>query len=66
MNNIWEAVVDLHNEGRNGVLITVVDKQGQGPAAVGSKMLIDGQSGIIGTVGGGELESLALKKAREF
>lgn len=66
MDNIWEEIVRLHREACPGMLITVIDKKGKGPSVVGGKMLVDGQGNHIGTVGGGELETLVLDNAREL
>ncbi len=66
MINIWGEIIRLYNTGHNAILITVIDKKGMGPSVVGSKMLIDDTGVAIGTVGGGELESLAIKKAQEL
>lgn len=47
----------------SGVLVTVVDKQGSGPAATGTKMIVYPDCKISGTVGGGSIEKLAIEKA---
>jgi xanthine dehydrogenase accessory factor len=62
---IYEEILNLKRRAEPGVLITVVQKEGSGPTAVGTKLLC-GQSGrIAGTVGGGELEHRALARAAE-
>ncbi|MGE5380258.1 MAG: XdhC family protein [Methylocystaceae bacterium] len=66
MVNVWEEIIRLHHEGHNGILVTVVDKKGMGPVVTGRKMLISDTGVTIGTVGGGELEARALKKAEEL
>lgn len=66
MKQIWEEIGRMYQEGCPGMLITVVDKKGQGPSTVGGKMLLDYQGRISGTIGGGELESMAAAKAREL
>jgi xanthine dehydrogenase accessory factor len=66
MPSIWEEIIHLNNEGRDGILITVIDKKGQGPSVVGKKMLVDSSGAVVGSVGGGELEALAIKKAQEL
>ncbi|MGE5462435.1 MAG: XdhC family protein [Syntrophothermus sp.] len=66
MQHIWEEICRMDREGCPGMLITVVDKKGQGPSTVGGKMLLDNQGYISGTIGGGELESMATAKAREL
>lgn len=64
--NIFEEVCSMRKRGEDGVLITVVDKAGAGPAVVGKKLLVRKDSVTIGTVGGGDLEHVAVKKAQEL
>lgn len=66
MVNIWDEINRLQNEDRAGILITVIDKKGMGPSVVGRKMLVDDTGRIAGSVGGGELEFVAIKKAQEL
>jgi xanthine dehydrogenase accessory factor len=63
VTGIYEEILKLKTSGENGVLITVVEKEGHGPAVIGTKMLVrqDGQK--KGTVGGGTLEYAAIKHA---
>ncbi len=62
---IYEGVLRLKRRAEPGVLITVVQKEGSGPTAVGTKLLCDESGRIAGTVGGGALEHKALAKAAE-
>jgi xanthine dehydrogenase accessory factor len=64
--NLLERVLELQKRGEEGVLITVVEKEGSGPAGVGSKMLVYADGRTAGTVGGGSLEHLATQKALEL
>ncbi len=63
---IHREILKLYEEGGEGVLITVIEKIGSGPATVGKKLLLTHDGKKIGTVGGGSLETLAIQKAREF
>ena len=63
MNDIYEDILKLKTSGGSGVLITVVEKEGHGPAAVGTKMLVMADGSRKGTVGGGALEYTAVKRA---
>lgn len=63
MKSIYSELLELAEGSASGVLVTVVDKQGSGPAASGSKMIVYPDGKISGTVGGGNLESLAIRKA---
>ncbi|MGE5391995.1 MAG: XdhC family protein [Deltaproteobacteria bacterium] len=66
MQQICEEIGRMYREGCPGMLVTVVDKKGQGPSTVGSKLLMDGQGIVRGSIGGGELESVAQARARDL
>lgn len=62
---IYREILKMADRGRAGVLITVIEKKGQGPAVVGKKLLLSDDGMTKGTIGGGELEYEAILKARE-
>lgn len=55
--------MELAEGNSSGVLVTVVDKIGSGPATTGTKMIVYPDGKISGTVGGGSIEKLAIEKA---
>ena len=61
--NIYEAIVTMQKQGQAGILITVVSKEGHGPQIPGAKLLVCGDGGKIGTIGGGALEHVAINEA---
>jgi len=63
MKNIYNEILELNRGKGAGVLVTVVRKTGSGPAAAGTKMLVYPDESIVGTVGGGTIEKMALEKA---
>ena len=63
MTEIYEALLKLKTNGESGVLVTVVEKEGHGPAITGAKMLVMQNGEKKGTVGGGALEYAAVKWA---
>lgn len=63
MTEIFEDLLKLKSNGEAGVLVTVVEKEGHGPAVVGTKMLVRPGGEKTGTVGGGALEHAAAKRA---
>lgn len=65
MLSVYEKLYRIKQEGREGVLVTVVDKKGHGPASVGRKIIITSTGEKIGTVGGGEIEQVAIQVAGE-
>ncbi len=63
MTNLYEALFQLQENGEQGVLITVVEREGSVPLPPGAKMLVYADGRSIGTVGGGTLERLARERA---
>jgi xanthine/CO dehydrogenase XdhC/CoxF family maturation factor len=50
---VLSALLDAARAGRNAALATVIRTRGSVPRHAGSKMLIDAEAGLIGTIGGG-------------
>jgi xanthine dehydrogenase accessory factor len=65
VSDIYEKIVEIKKSGEEGVLITVVARDGSGPAGAGTKMLVLPDGTKEGTVGGGALEYAAVKKAAQ-
>ena len=63
MKNIYDEMLQLSRGKKSGVLVTVVEKTGSGPADAGSKMIVYSDGTVIGTVGGGTIEKMAVEKA---
>jgi xanthine dehydrogenase accessory factor len=59
------ALVQLRAEGAPGVLVTVAEVRGHAPRDQGAKMVV-GLAQTWGTVGGGNLEETAVRRAREL
>lgn len=62
---VFEALVAAESRSEIVVLATVIRVQGSVPRHEGSKMLVKGDGQIVGTVGGGAMESLVIKAALE-
>lgn len=62
---VYTAVEEAAREGRAAVLATIVRCKGSTPRGVGSKMLVDPERGLTGTVGGGCGEAAVIEAARE-
>lgn len=60
---VYQALVDIKDQGRSGALCTVVRTKGSTPRKEGSKMLVYPDRSIVGTVGGGEMESRVIDGA---
>lgn len=58
-----EKVLDAVRSGRHGVMMTIVRKDGSSPRGVGSKLFLDSEGMIYGSIGGGNVEYEALKFA---
>ena len=65
MNSIYTALAELANSNESAALCTVIKSEGSTPRHVGSKMLVHPDGKVIGTVGGGELESRVINAALE-
>ncbi len=61
---VFEAVLTAKREGRSAALATVIETQGSVPREAGSKMLVWADGAIVGTVGGGEMESLVIGESQ--
>lgn len=62
---VFRALLDAHRAGRPVVLATVVDTRGSVPRHPGSRMLVDPQAGLVGTIGGGCGEADVIAAAQE-
>ncbi len=60
-----DALARIRQEGSPGVLITVVKVRGHAPREAGAKMVV-GSEHSWGSVGGGNLEESAIRRAREL
>ena len=63
MKSIYSEILDLAEGSICGVLVTVTAKEGSGPAATGTKMIVYPDGKISGTIGGGSIEKMAIEKA---
>lgn len=61
---VFEAALAAQREGRSAALATVIETHGSVPREAGSKMLVWPDGSIVGTVGGGEMESLVIAEAQ--
>ena len=64
--DIFERVNYCLQHNIPAVLITAVEKQGEGPVEVGKKLLLTSKGEAYGTVGGGKLEFHAREKCQEI
>jgi xanthine dehydrogenase accessory factor len=62
---VFEALMTAESRGEVVALATVIRVQGSVPRHEGSKMLVIADGQIVGTVGGGAMESLVIKTALE-
>lgn len=61
--NLYKELQALERRGESGALCTVVRTRGAVPRRPGAKMLVYPDGRIIGTVGGGQMESLVVESA---
>jgi xanthine dehydrogenase accessory factor len=62
---VFAAAEEAAREGRPVALATIVRCKGSTPRGIGSKMLVDPERGLTGTVGGGCGEAEVIEAARE-
>lgn len=60
---VFEALLTAQTQGEPVALATVVSVSGSVPRHEGSKMLVRRDSSIVGTVGGGVMESRVIQEA---
>lgn len=65
MVDLIKDVVDIYHKGEEAVLVTLCSTSGSTPRKAGAKMLVYSDGRTKGTIGGGELEFAATKKALE-
>jgi xanthine dehydrogenase accessory factor len=63
--NVYDILEEYLNQGKNGVLATIVKKRGATPQVAGAKIFIDDDGKIFGTVGGGCVEAEVWQEARK-
>lgn len=61
---VFDALLEAARSGRTVALATVVRTRGSTPRHAGSKMLIDPDVGLVGTIGGGCGEADVIEAAR--
>ncbi len=66
MKDIYEKIVTLKKEGKEFIVITVVEKKGHVPSQIQSKMVVLKDGKKAGTIGGGLLEYDAEKLAAKI
>jgi xanthine dehydrogenase accessory factor len=62
---VLEAVREAARAGRAVALATVIRTRGSTPRHAGSKMLVDPERGLVGTIGGGCGEGDVIEAARD-
>lgn len=63
-HSVFSAALEAGASGRRAVLATIVSAKGSTPRGVGSRMLVDLDGGLTGTVGGGCGEAQVIEAAR--
>jgi xanthine dehydrogenase accessory factor len=63
MMDIYNEIVAVKNKGEDVALVTIISTDGSTPREEGAKMLVKTDGSIVGTIGGGNLENIAIKEA---
>lgn len=61
--DVYEALLAAHDAGASVALATIIQTQGSIPRHSGSKMLVYQDGHIVGTIGGGSMESRVIEEA---
>ncbi len=64
--SLLKKINEKLDAGKKCVLATVVEKNGDGPLATGGKLLLDETFKRYGTIAGGDLELMIIKKCKEI
>jgi xanthine dehydrogenase accessory factor len=64
--NIYQKITEFTSKGMPLVVVSAVDKKGEGPVEVGKKMLVTKDNQAFGTVGGGALEYNARELCKDI
>jgi len=64
--NIYNKITEYSNKGIPLIVVSVVEKSGEGPVEVGKKMIVTKDNHAFGTVGGGALEYNARELCKVF
>lgn len=65
MFEIYQGIINEIAKGEAAVLATVISSRGSAPRRTGAKMLIRNDCTLVGTIGGGSVESQVIEKAKE-
>lgn len=63
--SLTEALRTAREAGRRCALATIVNTKGSTPRKVGARMLVDPETGLVGTVGGGCGEAEVIEAAQD-
>jgi xanthine dehydrogenase accessory factor len=63
-DSIYRLIAQALERGESAALCTITKSEGSTPRHVGSKLLVDENGGLTGSVGGGELEHRVIEEAR--
>jgi len=65
MTDIFQKILELKKSGRPSALVTVIKTRGSTPRGSGSKMIVEPDGEIHGTIGGSSVEAMVIEEARE-
>jgi xanthine dehydrogenase accessory factor len=65
MSSVYKTLAELETKNESGALCTIVRSRGSTPRHVSSKMVVYPDGQIVGTIGGGQLESWVIAEARQ-
>lgn len=63
MEYIFQEIVRIRSQGEKAALVTIMSIEGPGPREAGAKMLVRRDGSIMGSIGGGSLETEMCREA---
>lgn len=63
MDDVYNALAELKQKSASSALCTIIKTKGSTPRNEGSKMLVNEDGSIVGTIGGGEVEARIIQEA---
>lgn len=61
--DLFQIIEELHKQGKDCALCTVIQSSGSTPLKAGAKMIVSENGEIYGTIGGGDLEKSVIQNA---
>lgn len=65
VQDVFAEILRMSEQGLEGALVVVTDVKGHTPQVLGAKMVVRPDGSLVGTIGGGRVEHVAVERALE-